>query len=1016
MIDFYNAFISYKHAKLDTEIAEHVQKSLEHFHVPHKLKKGLKHEKITRIFRDKDELPITSDLTETITNALEKAEYLIVICSTNTKKSIWVKREINTFLRTHSQDKVLTVLCDGEPDQVIPEELLSMNKQFVDANGITQTVRVPVEPLSCDYRLPRRRADREELPRLASAILGCSYDELQRRRRQYMIRRAAAIVAVAFAGLAAFGAYMTYSRKQIDNSLIDSLRSRSVYYANESTQLLKDGKRVDAVHLALAALPNENTEKMPVTADAIKAITEATGAYKSNHGASYTATWNYRTDHAIKKCILSEDNERIAAMDESGNAYCWEAATRELLFKKLGENTPVDIVFFGKDTLGIVYREHLDAYNIETGKQIWSFTVEDMYLSQDSVQYNSNYVYLFISNSTVDKLSVKDGSVKDQYEVEPNTLFKNDMLTVSPDGKKLAYVDDVFIDDDNDQVHIYDTETGKLYSRYIDSSFVSMLTFIDNEHLCAITIDDLKKNSSQYTTEIKYIKTNYMEFHCFDSTMTNSWTNQLEYNDISPRSDAVCLSSKNEVLFYSGNVAGIYDINTGDVKHTYKMNSTIVTAADPAGTGAPQLICKNGDYIIVLNDDTDDMIAYNFLCKNIEMGMIGGSIYAIPEDGMDIISYNPFLQDDEWEGVDAPGDYSFGSNFQCSATYDDYLIVASSISDSEIIRVSVIDMNESEVVFWEDVPKEGILTSNFTIEIQDEVIYGCFGDYVYTIDIDRERVDKIDIVLAFPTIVVDGKIYKSKISDMTLTLEVSDMDGSNYKTFETKVDEDISWSYVDNIIYVENIDSAFLTVKNKLFVADMKKEKLSEVKLPSGWMTDNSNLYVTSSDDGSQILISDGFTILVTDKSYKEQYTSRCNGTHRLGAIFRNGILYVAEDDYLMLLKGDTGELINLYEMSLFCSGEAKFTFYDDTHQLFIQTKEQLSIFDTYSWIEIANIENILCYHEKTDRFYVYSYHVSTDCELGYIRRYTISDLIKKAERYLNGHELDDVTKSKYGL
>ena len=183
MIDFYNAFISYKHAKLDTAIAEHVQKNLEHFHVPHRLRKGLKHEKITRIFRDKDELPITSDLTETITDALEKAEYLIVICSTNTKESIWVKREINTFLKTHSQDKVLTVLCDGEPDQVIPEELLSMNKQFVDANGIMQTVRVPVEPLSCDYRLPKRRADREELPRLASAILGCSYDELQRRRR-----------------------------------------------------------------------------------------------------------------------------------------------------------------------------------------------------------------------------------------------------------------------------------------------------------------------------------------------------------------------------------------------------------------------------------------------------------------------------------------------------------------------------------------------------------------------------------------------------------------------------------------------------------------------------------------------------------------------------------------------------------------------------------------------------------------------------------------------------------------
>ena len=1015
MIDFYNAFISYKHAKLDTEIAEHVQKSLEHFHVPHKLKKGLKHEKITRIFRDKDELPITSDLTETITNALEKAEYLIVICSTNTKESIWVKREINTFLRTHSQDKVLTVLCDGEPDQVIPEEILSMNKQFVDANGITQTVRVPVEPLSCDYRLPRRRANREELPRLASAILGCSYDELQRRRRQYMIRRAAAIVAVAFAGLAAFGAYMTYSRKQIDNSLIESLRSRSVYYANESDQLLKDGKRVDAVHLALAALPNENSEKMPVTAAAIKAITEATGAYKSNHGASYTATWNYRTDHEIKKCILSEDTERIAAMDASGNAYCWETATRELLFKKFGENTPVDIVFFGKDTLGLVYRDHLDAYNIESGKQIWSFTPDEITFSENSVRYSSNCVYMFVSNSTVDKLSAKDGSIKDQYEVEPNTIFRNDMLTVSPDGKKLAYVDDVFMTD-KDQVHIYDTETGKLYSQHIDSYFVSMMTFIDNEHVCAITIDDLTKNSSQYTTEIKYIKTNYMEFHCFDSTLTNNWTNQLEYNDISPRCDAVCLESKGEVLFYAGNVAGIYDINTGDVKHTYKMNSTIITAADPAGTGVPQFICNNGDYVLALNDDTDDMISYNFLCNNIHLGLIGGTIYAIPADGMDIISYNPYLQDDEWEGIDAPGDYSVGTNYQCSVTYDDYLIIASCITETEIIRISVIDMNEGEVVFWEDVPREGILSSNFTLEVVDEVIYGCFGESVYTIDVDRERLDKTDIVLSFQTKVVDGKIYKSDIKDKSLELEVSDLDGSNYKTFETDVDEAIGWSVVDDIIYVDNLNAAFLTVKDHLFVADLKKEKLSEVKLPSGWMTDNSNLYVTSSDDGSQIFISDGYTIVVTDKSFKEQYTSRCNGRFRLGAVFRNGILYVAEDDYLMLLKGDTGELINLYEMSFFCAGEAEFTFYDDTHQLYIKTNEQLSIFDTYSWIETASIENIYCYHEKTDRFYVYSYTVSTDCELGYIRRYTISDLIKKGERYLNGHELDDVTKSKYGL
>ena len=132
MIDHYNAFISYKHAELDNKIAEHVQKKLEHFHIPAKIQKQTGKKKIERVFRDKDELPITSDLTETISYALEHADYLIVICSTNTKKSIWVKREIEFFLKTHDRSHILTVLCDGEPYDVIPEELTTQEKTVID--------------------------------------------------------------------------------------------------------------------------------------------------------------------------------------------------------------------------------------------------------------------------------------------------------------------------------------------------------------------------------------------------------------------------------------------------------------------------------------------------------------------------------------------------------------------------------------------------------------------------------------------------------------------------------------------------------------------------------------------------------------------------------------------------------------------------------------------------------------------------------------------------------------------
>ena len=348
MIDFYNAFISYRHAKLDSAIAEHLVKQLEHFHVPHKLKKNLRHQKITRIFRDKDELPITSDLTETITNALEKAEYLIVICSTNTKESIWVKREINTFLQTHTKDKILTVLCDGEPEEVIPQELLSMEKEYVDENGFTHKITIPVEPLSCDYRLPRSRADKEERPRLASALLGCSYDELLRRRRQYAIRRAAIVVAAVFLALSSVVAYALYSRQKINENYIESLRNKSIYLANASDQLLEEDKRVDAVHIALEALPKDDKDKMPETAQAIRALTDATAAYISNSGNNYAPAWNYKTEHRIDFCDMSENHVYVGAMDKSGTVYCWDTKSHHLVFRKDGEYEPVDMVFLGE--------------------------------------------------------------------------------------------------------------------------------------------------------------------------------------------------------------------------------------------------------------------------------------------------------------------------------------------------------------------------------------------------------------------------------------------------------------------------------------------------------------------------------------------------------------------------------------------------------------------------------------------------------------------------------------------
>ena len=92
---------------------EEVQRRLEQYPVPKAVARRTGIRRINRVFRDKEELPITSDLNDNIERALLHSEFLIVICSPRTRESAWVQKEIETFLQTHSRKNVLTVLAEG---------------------------------------------------------------------------------------------------------------------------------------------------------------------------------------------------------------------------------------------------------------------------------------------------------------------------------------------------------------------------------------------------------------------------------------------------------------------------------------------------------------------------------------------------------------------------------------------------------------------------------------------------------------------------------------------------------------------------------------------------------------------------------------------------------------------------------------------------------------------------------------------------------------------------------------
>ncbi|MBQ6469110.1 MAG: TIR domain-containing protein [Lachnospiraceae bacterium] len=371
----YSAFISYRHAPADIAAASEIQKRLERYPVPAAIRKKTGKAKIGRIFRDKEELPITSDLNEDITEALENADYLIVICSTSTKESMWVEREIRTFLKNHSKKEILTVLVNGEPYEVIPEILLTNTVERTAPDGTVFEETINYEPLSCDFRTGMKSARRTEIPRLAAALLGCKYDELVMRERQYKRRRLTAILAATGTLAAIALTYLIWSRAEIkknydlaqynyelseknyqlaqDNyeeaqrNYGQALLNQSEYLSSESRDLLDDGDRLRAIELAMEALPSEKNDR-PLSPKAEEALIVALNAYlppeTPDHKNAMTQIAEYRADGSIIRMDATENNKYLLALDSYGTVYVWDIDSAELAYeiRSVGtENEPV---------------------------------------------------------------------------------------------------------------------------------------------------------------------------------------------------------------------------------------------------------------------------------------------------------------------------------------------------------------------------------------------------------------------------------------------------------------------------------------------------------------------------------------------------------------------------------------------------------------------------------------------------------------------------------------------------
>lgn len=210
----YRAFISYSHA--DQAAAKWLHRALESYRVPARLigretATGLIQKRVGTIFRDRDELPVASDLSGEINEALKATQFLIVLCSRSSAKSKWVNQEIINFKRLKGAGSIIAIILDGEPfAAVLPgreeEECFCPALRFqVDAGGnLTAT---PAEPIAADLR-PGKDSKRLVRMKVLAGLLGVGLDELIRRDNQRRTQRLFYVAAASAAAVAVM-AYLT---------------------------------------------------------------------------------------------------------------------------------------------------------------------------------------------------------------------------------------------------------------------------------------------------------------------------------------------------------------------------------------------------------------------------------------------------------------------------------------------------------------------------------------------------------------------------------------------------------------------------------------------------------------------------------------------------------------------------------------------------------------------------------------------------------------------------------------
>ncbi|MFC4347056.1 TIR domain-containing protein [Kordiimonas lipolytica] len=197
--------MSYSHK--DDKWAKWLLKAIEAYRVPGHLvgtkgTNGTVPAKLTRIFRDREELAAGACLDAKIQEALKQSKTLLVACSPNAVHSYGVNQEIELFRKMRGDQHIFYIILEGEPHaaargldpelECFPKALINHDMDTTTAYGV---------PLAADDARPQGDGKKMALLKVVAGILGVNLDTLVRRDLHRRQKRLWGFMGLATAGM-----------------------------------------------------------------------------------------------------------------------------------------------------------------------------------------------------------------------------------------------------------------------------------------------------------------------------------------------------------------------------------------------------------------------------------------------------------------------------------------------------------------------------------------------------------------------------------------------------------------------------------------------------------------------------------------------------------------------------------------------------------------------------------------------------------------------------------------------